>query len=283
MIVKILKPAKGFPAVRYNTDKVERNKGQLMAVENFGFAQAVSRMRPQDHTNYLELWSARNGRVARPQFHAVISAKGNAYSKDELTSVGKQWLKEMGYGEQPFMIVYHKDTDHHHVHLVTTRIDRHGKKINDSFENLRAVKSLDRVLGYEYAMRFQFSTKAQFYTLLECAGYSGRDQREALLDKKIRSFITDKSAIERVRNILIEQKDRPGGPADLKNAYGIELVFHASEGKTPYGYTVIDHPNLIVYKGSEILPLKQLIGHPVSAFWPSANTVCTRRLPSTAA
>ena len=40
---------------------------------------------------------------------------------------------------------------------------------------------------------------------------------------------------------------------------GVELVFHSRDGKPAYGYTVIDHAQKNVCKGSEILPLKELL------------------------
>ncbi|OIQ65015.1 hypothetical protein GALL_534290 [mine drainage metagenome] len=58
-------------------------------------------------------------------------------------------------------------------------------------------------------------------------------------------------------------KDRKGYTSDfamlLKEKFGIHLVFHASDGKEPYGYTVIDHSGKAVFKGGEIMPLKELV------------------------
>jgi hypothetical protein len=41
--------------------------------------------------------------------------------------------------------------------------------------------------------------------------------------------------------------------------HGLDLVFHSSDGKKSYGYTVIDHTTKQVFKGSEILNLKYLL------------------------
>jgi hypothetical protein len=45
----------------------------------------------------------------------------------------------------------------------------------------------------------------------------------------------------------------------LHKNLGLEFIFFAAKDhKQPYGYTIIDHKNTTVYKGSEIIPLKQL-------------------------
>src|SRR5690606_29651000 len=121
MIVRILKKSETFKGVRYNTSKVEKNKGELMKVQNFGALQALNLLRPQDYRNYLEAISARNSRIKYPQFHVVISAKGRSHSKEELTITAEQWLKGMGYGEQPYLLIFHKDTSNNHIHIVSTR------------------------------------------------------------------------------------------------------------------------------------------------------------------
>src|SRR5476649_2786039 len=149
MIVKILPAKPTFSGVNYNTNKVDRNKGELMKVANFGPLQGLGKLRPQDYVNYLKMVSAQNKNISKPQFHAVISAKGKSYDKHALTKIAVAWLKEMGYSSQPYLIVYHKDTDNNHVHMVSTRVDRDGIKIPSDFEHRRAVKNINKVLGYD--------------------------------------------------------------------------------------------------------------------------------------
>ena len=182
MIVKILPPSATFKGVRYNTNKVDKDKGELMKTANFGVLQALQNLRPTDYVNYLEAQSAASKRTKYPQLHAVISCKGRSHSKQELTAVAEQWLKGMGYGEQPYLLVFHKDTANNHIHIVSTRVDREGKKINDSFEKIRAYEVLNRIVGVdekqeidkniEKALSYGFSTRAQFMMLLEARGYS---------------------------------------------------------------------------------------------------------------
>ncbi|RZJ48774.1 MAG: hypothetical protein EOO44_19795, partial [Flavobacterium sp.] len=103
----------------------------------------------------------------------AISCLGREYDKHQLTEIGKEWLKEMGYSKNPHLIVFHKDTDNNHVHLVSTRIDKQGKKINSDYERIRAMKAINRIVGLnenqkvsediKKCLNYSFKTKAQFF------------------------------------------------------------------------------------------------------------------------
>jgi hypothetical protein len=297
MIVHILPPADGFPAVSYNTDKVDANKGELMKVANFGALQGLMNIRPEDYKNHLAMVSATNKHVKRPQFHVVISAKGRTYDKHELTAIGEEWLAQMGYEKQPYLIIFHKDTANNHVHLVTARIDRTGKKISDRFEKIRAVETLNRVLGIdakhnaksdiENALAFRFATEAQFRMILESKGYVLRERDglyEVIKFGKLQETIDRNLVTERLskdadqqRKVQLKawfhkyaaahdttlEKGRKGYQSEfsaiMKVKFGVELVFHASGDKQPYGYSVIDHSGKNIFKGGEIMPLKELL------------------------
>lgn len=259
MIVKIFDPVAGFGGVSYNTRKIDRNKGELMKTANFGPLQALNNLRPQDYVNYLTAVSRLNKNTRYPQFHATISAKGRTYGKNELTGIAESWLKEMGYGAQPYLVVFHKDTLNNHVHVVSTRISKDGRKISSAFEGMRAQRSMRKILGYEHALQYRFSTRAQFFMILEAGGYPGTDPDEAAIRAMQDKWVPDKRHAAKLAAILRQYRHFPDFPALIKDKFAVDLVFHAAEGKKPYGYSVIDHENKIVFKGSEVLPLKELL------------------------
>lgn len=39
-----------------------------------------------------------------------------------------QYMNEMGYGEQPFIVFKHTDIDRNHIHIVSVCVDEQGKK-----------------------------------------------------------------------------------------------------------------------------------------------------------
>lgn len=269
MIVRFLDPVKNFPGVRYNTNKVERNKGELMKVSNFGALQGLADLRPQDYINYLQMLSAQNRKVKKPQLHVVLSGKGKLYDKFQLTQAAELWMKEMGYGEQPYFITLHRDTGNDHVHIVSTRIDRQGEKIDSAFEWVRGQKALNKVLGYDHAFTYKFSTKAQFYLLLEQGGFLGRDLLDhSKLEKHIGRYRKDQQRAGELRDLFLSRKAESGFLELLATKFHVELVFHASAGKQPYGYTVLDHHTKQVFKGGEILPLKHLLDVPIFPVMP---------------
>lgn len=108
MIVKILGSAgSGFRGVQYNDNKVEKGKGELMLMKNFpSFINENSSAK--EVRDYLKSVS-KNEKVKKPQFHTVISTKYQEHTKEELAHVAEDFMNEMGYGSQPFIVVFHND------------------------------------------------------------------------------------------------------------------------------------------------------------------------------
>ncbi len=304
MIVKIIPATKNsasFPAVGYNTGKLDKNKGELMKVSGFGSLEGLQQWRPEDYRNYLKAVSATNKAIKQPQFHAVISAEGKSHDKHQLTEIAAKWLTAMGYGDQPYMLVFHKDTKNNHIHIVATRVNKHGRKINDSFENIRAQKHLNQILGIDEqhsarqdianALSYAYSTKAQFMMILESRGYTlkeeegrlmvfkfGHKQGEINLNQlqfaaptperldQLKAIFHKYAAVHdtSLQPKIFPGQQKPHGFTSgfatyLKEKHGLELLFHASGDKPPYGYSVLDHAGKAVFKGGEIMPLKSML------------------------
>jgi len=280
MIVKFLKPSSTFGGVFYNTDKLGLDKAELMATVNFDALNGLDEVRPADYRNHLRAVSALNKDVSQPQFHVAISTTGRSHDKRELTAIAIAWLEKMGYSKQPYLIFFHKDTENSHVHIVSTRVDYEGRKISSAFERVRAVKALNQIMGLDvnqtvqkdlkHAMSYRFSTAAQFKLILEKRGYTIKDNdlikfgtKQAKLNfEKIAFRDPDPRRADQLKAIFkkyASKYDTDGFADYLKNKMGVELVFHSKDGKPAYGYTVIDHAQKNVYKGSEVMPLKELL------------------------
>ena len=181
MIVKILGSASSnFHGVQYNDKKVEKGTGELMLMKNF--PSFINEKSSQEAVrNYLKSIS-KNEKVKKPQFHAVISTKFQQHNKEELTKVAEDFMQEMGYGNQPFIVVFHNDTENNHVHIVSTRVNKStGKKLNDSYEKLKAQKAMINIKERIYdksneeiinnLLNYKMSSLKQLEILMERNGF----------------------------------------------------------------------------------------------------------------
>ncbi|SEO09894.1 Relaxase/Mobilisation nuclease domain-containing protein [Mucilaginibacter gossypiicola] len=248
-----------FAAVFYNLNKVDGARAELMKAANFGIAGALTTMKMQDYFNYLDMVTSLNKRIEFPQLHVAISGKGRLYDKNSLSLIAEGWLKEMGYGNQPYLLVFHKDTDNNHLHIVSTRIDRDGKKISSGYERKRSRIAIENVLGYNMAIKYKFSTKAQFLMVLETLGYLGKDPDEVKVLERAARYKPDKKRAAEIRLLFEQNKTSPAIGSLLKEKYNIDLLFHGADGQKPYGYSIVDHERRIVFKGSEVMELKELL------------------------
>ena len=212
MIVKILGSASSnFHGVQYNDKKVEKGTGELMLMKNF--PSFINENSSQEGVrNYLKSIS-KNEKVKKPQFHAVISTKFQQHSKEELTKVAEDFMQEMGYGNQPFIVVFHNDTENNHVHIVSTRVDKStGKKLNDSYEKLKAQKSL-----IEIKERIYGKNNEDIINKLLSYNISSLKQLEILMEKngfKLVNNKNDENALDILKNGVRE-----------KTIYGNQLIF----------------------------------------------------------
>ena len=203
MIVKILGSASSnFHGVQYNDKKVEKGTGELMLMKNFpSFINENSSQ--EEVRNYLKSIS-KNEKVKKPQVHAVISTKFQQYSKEELAKVAEDFMQEMGYGNQPFIVVFHNDTENNHVHIVSTRVDKStGKKLNDSYEKLKAQKSL-----IEIKERIYGKNNEDIINKLLSYNISSLKQLEILMEKngfKLVNNKNDENALDILKNGVREK------------------------------------------------------------------------------
>lgn len=308
MTVKILSSTSSFNGVSYNTNKTQTSKGELMKFKNFGYLQHSNKVTPDEMKTFLKAYSNRNKRVKDKQFHAVISCKEREYTKIELTKIAEEWLQKMGYGANPYLIVFHSDTKNNHVHMVSSRIGTDGRKIKDNMERVKGQKAINEIMSRDthrecqqtiYELKsYSFSTVNQAKLFLENRGYSLKEEADFIklfkygifhgqisqleITQKLSDYSIDKqrklqlnAIIDKYRMVYNSEPSPIFEPLKgnkigkqigyqsemsdyLKAKFGVEFIFHGREGKDPYGYTILDHKAKIIFKGSEIYPLKKL-------------------------
>jgi hypothetical protein len=290
MIAKIMKSASSFQAVYYNEHKVSEQKAELMKAANFPMGNEL--WDKNQYIAYLTKVAALNPNVRFKQFHVVLSTKGQEHDKEALKRIGEEYLKRMGYSENPYLMYFHQDTANNHIHIVSTRVNTEGLKIVHNFEKRRSLQNIENIMKQipdlkregdtlkEELLTYHFSTEAQLKLLAEQRGYSTKsDDKEGIDILKEKTLIASISKEEiqsqiakhpqlderkkQIKAILLkysQDKSTEDMSQYLRGKMGIELVFHKGQGKeTPYGYTIIDHKTKAVFKGSEVLKLNILL------------------------
>ena len=295
MIATILRSSTRFNAVEYNEKKVTQGTAKLLEIKNFDLLQNTGNVSSKSLQDYLIKYSAKNDNIQKPQFHLAISCKKDEYDYDELIEFAHKYLKEMGYGEegQPLLSYGHYDTNNHHIHIVTSRIDPQGKKIEHDNERLRSQAVINKLMGLnpqnevkkaiQESFAYSFDTLGQFQAILESFGYESFNDADMIsikkggivlytihLDEISKHFkVSNKEKSEKRRKqlkaIFLKYKKITSNKEELnrilKKKFGVDLIFIGKKD-SPYGYLVVDHKEKAVYKGGDVLSLKELLTYP---------------------
>ena len=291
MIATILPSSTTFHAVEYNERKVAKGQAVLLEMQNFGYVGAVDDYTPEQLQQFLMDYSARNEHIRKAQFHVAISCRGHEYSQEQLLDIAHQYLHEMGYDDegQPLLIYAHHDTDNNHLHIITSRVNPDGQKIDHNHERIRSQEAINKIVGEDEELRaslflkealgYKFNSLTQLKAIMEASGYEcferdgnleiargGRVRTKISMDDLTAGFSTidERKSYKRRRQLgAIIKKYRNmvssrGELADImQKKFGVSLIFFGSKDK-PYGYMIVDHHKQSVYKGGSVLSIKQL-------------------------
>ena len=83
----------------------------------------------------------KTGKTKKPVLHISL----NPHPDDRLTEqqyeiLAREYLENLGFGEQPYIIYKHMDIDRHHIHIVTVNVNEQGKRLNQDFLFRRSKK-----------------------------------------------------------------------------------------------------------------------------------------------
>src|SRR5690606_32595901 len=139
MIAKIGRSANLYGALAYNNLKVEKENGQILfankIIETANGQYSVTQL-AQSFVPYL----LANRNTEKHTLHISLNPdpKDNV-SDEKYREMAQQYMNEMGYGNQPFVVFKHTDIDRSHIHIVSVCVDEDGRKISDKFEKMRSM------------------------------------------------------------------------------------------------------------------------------------------------
>ena len=100
----------------------------------------------------IEAYNNKNIKVHKPNIHISLNFhKDDILDNDKILEIGTDYMNQMGFENQPYVVYRHFDREHPHIHIVSSLISAQGKKINDSHIYLRS-QSLTRKLEEKYSI-----------------------------------------------------------------------------------------------------------------------------------
>ena len=142
MVAKITIGSSLFGAIKYNADKVNEGKGQLLDTNNI-FNDGTGKVDIVQVLHDFERHMPNQMRTEKPVIHISLNPHPDDKLTDgELTQMAHEYMQRMGYGDQPYIIIKHEDIDRHHLHIVSIRVNEQGKRINCDFTKRRSLNIL---------------------------------------------------------------------------------------------------------------------------------------------
>jgi len=149
VIVEIEKPRlSSGPSLDYNEGKVLEGVAELV-----GYANMESVAREDIYELFQRYEKSVRYATRERSFHASVNPSAeDKCNQEQILSFIKGLMANLGYGSQPYLVYRHFDIEREHYHIVSTRIDKDGYKINNYFEKRRTSTFMR-----EHAHEFGFS------------------------------------------------------------------------------------------------------------------------------
>ena len=149
MVAKISTGGNMFGALAYNQNKVDSGEAKVlfsnrMLLSEDGNFSIGECMRSFEMQMPVQL------STKKPILHISINPHPEDVLTDQqLSDIAKEYMRKLGYGDQPYLVYKHTDIGRHHIHIVGLRVDENGKPLNDKFEHRRS-KQITRELEQKY-------------------------------------------------------------------------------------------------------------------------------------
>ena len=133
MVAKISIGSSLYGALAYNGEKINKENGRILG-SNKIIIPSNGQVNISDMVDNFRECMPKMGKTKKPVLHISL----NPHPDDELTDqdfeiLAREYLDQLGFGEQPFVIYKHEDIDRHHIHIVTVNVNEDGKRLNQDF------------------------------------------------------------------------------------------------------------------------------------------------------
>jgi hypothetical protein len=165
MVAKIKSGKSLIGALNYNENKVKAGKAELIGAS--GYPKNHEILSFYDKIFRLKDRAERNIRTRTNTLHLSLNFDlTEKPGTEKLVNIADEYMKRIGFENQPYLIYKHFDAGHPHIHIVSTNIEADGKRI--SLHNIGELKSepARKAIELEFGL-VQASSKKNEYEQIE--------------------------------------------------------------------------------------------------------------------
>lgn len=239
MVVRIKTGKRIQGALSYNERKVAAGKAELILASRFG--AELHSMGFSQKLNRFQRLIANNQYVKNNTLHLSLNFSPNdSLTKEKMQMMAYDYMKRIGFGDQPFLVYLHNDTNHPHLHIVTTNIQANGRAIDMYRLGIRKSEPVRKAMELEYDLIPAESMKRTLSTPLRpvdiaAALYSEEETKRQITNivKSVTSFyhFTDLEEFNQILRCYNIQAD-PGLPGSRQQLHeGLVYTMIDKQGK----------------------------------------------------
>jgi hypothetical protein len=129
MVAKIKSGKSLIGALNYNENKVKQDKAEL--IDAVGYVKDMEELNFYDKLIRLTDLAERNERTKTNAVHISLNfANGEDIPNEKLNNIVQDYMKGIGFENQPYLVYRHYDAGHPHIHIVTTNIKSDGYRLS---------------------------------------------------------------------------------------------------------------------------------------------------------
>lgn len=140
MVAKISIGSSLYGAICYNGEKINEAKGRILAANKI-ILPPDGKVSINGMVENFKVFMPKMGRTKKPVLHISLNPHPNdKLSDQDLEIMAREYLENLGFGNQPWVMYKHEDIERHHIHIVTVNVNEEGKRLNQDFLYRRSKK-----------------------------------------------------------------------------------------------------------------------------------------------
>lgn len=204
MVGKQIKGKDFYGVLKYNQNKVDI--GEAIVLESNLSSESVVKQ-----TKEFNIIRQQKPNLSKAVYHVSLNLPyndANKLSNHEFSNLARDYLVEMGFEDNQFIVYKHFDVDHSHIHIVANRVSFSGNVVSDSQDYKRS-EALIRKLELKYKLT-ELVRKEQSNVLskgeIEKCLRTGDVPERLQLQKIIADILLQKVTLEEFQERLKKQK-----------------------------------------------------------------------------